>query len=206
MFQEFERNFYLVGTHKQLGCTEKYPSEVDASIKDAFNKNSSTTQEVYYNFFAAKALKIALQPETLLQISRNLQLVLKKDDSLSSIAHAFYVASELGSHGEFALKRIEGTIAQADEVDGKYLQFEGGLSITAAVISSVFKLTTKLNKEIPITTEQATKFTSYFLSRRSVQTPKGVLFSFGSPRSNNAKAKSCPDLHEVIRQCKTDKL
>lgn len=164
----------MVGTHKQFGCTEKYPADVDASIKNAFSKNSSTTQEVYFNFFAAKALKATLQPETLLQISRNLQLVLKKDDSLSSISHAFYVASELGTHGEFALKRIEGTIAQADEVDGKYLQFEGGLSITAAVISSVFKLTSKLNKESPISTEQATKFTSYFLSRRSVQTPKGV--------------------------------
>lgn len=115
-----------------------------------------------------------MQPETLLQISRNLQLVLKKDDSLSSVAHAFYVASELGTHGEFALKRIEPTIAQADEVDGKHLQFEGGLSITAAVISSVFKLTTSLNKPVPITTEQATKFASYFLSRRSVQTAKGV--------------------------------
>lgn len=164
----------MVGTHKQLACTEKYPSEVDASIKNAFSKNSSTSQEVYFNFYASKALKVTLQPETLLQISRNLQLVLKKDDSLSSIAHAFYVASELGSHGEFALKRIDGTIAQADEVDGKYLQFEGGLSITAAVISSIFKLTSKLSKEVPITTEQATKFTSYFLSRRSVQTPKGV--------------------------------
>lgn len=163
-----------MGTHKHFGCTEKYPSDVDASIKNAFSKNSSTTQEVYFNFFASKALKLTLQPETLLQISRNLQLVLKKDDSLSSIAHAFYVASELGTHGEFALKRIEGTIAQSDEVDGKYLQFEGGLSITAAVVSSVFKLASKLNKEVPLTTEQATKFTSYFLSRRSVQTPKGV--------------------------------
>uniref|UniRef100_A0A336MZ42 Dolichyl-diphosphooligosaccharide--protein glycosyltransferase subunit 2 n=1 Tax=Culicoides sonorensis TaxID=179676 RepID=A0A336MZ42_CULSO len=171
---EFEKNFYLVGTHKHLECSEKYPSEVDTSIKNAFSKNSSTTQEVYFNFFATKALKLALQPETLLQISRNLQLVLKKDDSLSSIAHAFYVASELGTHGEFALKRIEGTLAQADEVDGKYLQFEGGLSITAAVISSVFKLTSNLNQKVPLTTEQATKFTAYFLSRRSVQTPKGV--------------------------------
>ncbi|XP_063700975.1 dolichyl-diphosphooligosaccharide--protein glycosyltransferase subunit 2 [Culicoides brevitarsis] len=171
---EFEKNFYLVGTHKHFGCTEKYPSEVDASIKFAFSKNSSTTQEVYFNFFTAKALKVNLPNEMLLQISRNLQLVLKKDDSLSSVAHAFYVAAELGTHGEFAWKRVESTLAQADEVDGKFLQFEGGLSITASVISSIFKLSANLKKEVPLTTEQATKFTAYFLSRRSVQTPKGV--------------------------------
>lgn len=40
---EFERNFYLFGTHKHLGCMEKYPNEVDDSIKNASSKNSSTT-------------------------------------------------------------------------------------------------------------------------------------------------------------------
>lgn len=164
----------MIGTHKQFSCVEKYPSDIETSIKNAFSKNSSTTQEVYFNYFASKALNLQLSHETLVQISRNLQLVLKKDDSLSSIAHAFYVAAELGKNGDFALKRIEGTIAQADEVDGKYLQFEGGLSITAAIISSAFKLTTALNQQPPITTDQATKFAAYFLSRRSVQTPKGI--------------------------------
>lgn len=70
---DFKKNFYLVGAHKQFGCNEKYPSDVDAIIKNAFSKNSSTTQEVYFNFFSSKALKLTLQPATLLRISRNLQ-------------------------------------------------------------------------------------------------------------------------------------
>jgi len=36
----------------------------------------------------------------------------------------------LGAQGKFAFDRIEDAIVQADEVDAKKLQFEGGISIT----------------------------------------------------------------------------
>ena len=47
------------------------------------------------------------------------------------MGYTFHIASELGSAGSFAVKRIEDIIVQADEVDGRYLQFEGGLSVTS---------------------------------------------------------------------------
>ena len=47
-----------------------------------------------------------------------------------SLAQTFHLAAVLGNEGKFAVDRIEDAIVQADEVDGKYLQFEGGLSIT----------------------------------------------------------------------------
>ena len=40
----------------------------------------------------------------------------------------------MGADGSFAFDRIEDAVVQADEVDGKYLQFEGGLSITGKYI------------------------------------------------------------------------
>lgn len=43
----------------------------------------------------------------------------------------FHIASKLGAAGSFAFERIEDAIVQADEVDGKFLQFEGGLSVTS---------------------------------------------------------------------------
>lgn len=43
----------------------------------------------------------------------------------------FHIAALLGPGGSFALDKIEDAIVQADEVDGKYLQFEGGLTVTS---------------------------------------------------------------------------
>lgn len=72
------------------------------------------------------------------------------------------------------------------------LQFEGGLSITgkcdgaflpqspltfficaALIVSGAYKLAAATDKKPPISGEQAVKFSNYFLSRRSVQLPKG---------------------------------
>lgn len=108
------------------------------------------------------------------KISKNLQNILKKDDSLISLGYAFYIAAELGAPAAFVAERVEDAIVQADEVDGKMLQFEGGLSITALIVNGAFKLTKALAKPAPVTEGQAVKLATYFLSRRSVQTPKGV--------------------------------
>uniref|UniRef100_A0A182XZI5 Dolichyl-diphosphooligosaccharide--protein glycosyltransferase subunit 2 n=1 Tax=Anopheles stephensi TaxID=30069 RepID=A0A182XZI5_ANOST len=174
MPQDFEKNFYLIGARKNFGCKEALPAKVESAIKVALTKDASTAQEIYYNFHSAKLAGLAVDDKVRTTLGKNLQTVLKKDDSLNSLGHAFAVAAELGSAGTFAYDRIEEAFVQADEVDGKMLQFEGGLSITALIVNGAFKLATTLSKPAPITTEQAVKFATYFLSRASVQTPKGV--------------------------------
>lgn len=62
------------------------------------------------------------------------------------------------------------------QVDGKMLQFEGGLSVTALVISGAYKLATTVDKAPTINKDQANKFAEYFVSRKSVQTLKGVYY------------------------------
>lgn len=54
------------------------------------------------------------------------------------------------------------------------LQFEGGLSVTAQVISGAYKLAKTIGKAPSINKDQANKFAEYFVSRKSVQTVKGV--------------------------------
>ena len=63
---------------------------------------------------------------------------------------------------------------QADEVDGRMLQFEGGLSITALLVDGAYQLCEASKKPVPLKPEQAVKFANYLLSRKSVQLPKGV--------------------------------
>lgn len=47
-----------------------------------------------------------------------------------SLGYAFHVAAAIGTEGKAVFDRIQDAIAQADEVDSRFLQFEGGLSIT----------------------------------------------------------------------------
>lgn len=85
-------------------------------------------------------------------------------------------------------------------MDRKYLQFEGGLSVTGKIIYDYFKqynccynicfITLALvltgvykfcdavvcNTSFPIQSDQALMFSNYLLSRKSVQTPKGAYF------------------------------
>uniref|UniRef100_U5EVZ5 Dolichyl-diphosphooligosaccharide--protein glycosyltransferase subunit 2 n=1 Tax=Corethrella appendiculata TaxID=1370023 RepID=U5EVZ5_9DIPT len=171
---DFEKNFYLLGTHKQLACSEKIPPTI-SDAKTLLTKDASTAQEIYYNYLSAKASSETIDEATKAKIVKNLQTILKKDDSLNSLGHAFFIAAELGStHGSVIYDRIEDAIVQADEVDGKMLQFEGGLSITALIVNGALKLSSTLGKPSPLNAEQAVKFSAYFLSRSSVQTAKGA--------------------------------
>ena len=104
------------------------------------------------------------------------------------------MAAELGKHGASIADWIESAFAQADEVDGKLLQFEGGLSITSLIINGAFKLSSTLNKPLPLTEEQAAKFVAYFLTRRSVQQAKGaavLLESLGTIANDRKLAPVC---------------
>lgn len=130
---------------------------------------------MFYSYFAQKTLDPSfLTTQVKDKISKNLQAIMKKDDSLQSLGYGFYMATEFWAAGAFALDRIEDAIAQADEIDGKMLQFEGGLSITSLVINGAFKISALNLKPSPISAEQAKKFATYFLSRRSVTTAKGA--------------------------------
>lgn len=172
---DFEKNFYLVGAHKNAKCTSlAIPQTVLNKISSSFSKDVTTAQEIFFNLFASKAMGVTIDAATSAKIAKNLQNILKKDDSLSSLGYAFYIAAEVGAPAAFVVERVEDAIVQADEVDGKMLQFEGGLSITALIVNGAFKVTKALNKPAPITDGQAVKLATYFLSRRSVQTPKGV--------------------------------
>ena len=53
------------------------------------------------------------------------------------------------------------------------LQFEGGLSVTSIVLTGAFALAEKVGKSVPMTGEQAVKFSNYLMSRKSVGQAKG---------------------------------
>lgn len=78
------------------------------------------------------------------------------------------------------------------------LQFEGGLSVTALVLGGALKLTASQKKPHPISPVQATKFATYFLSRRSVQTAKGVHVLLDALTTLNQQKAIAPICMQVI--------
>lgn len=170
-----EALFFATSGWKSIGnCQGTFPSsKVVEAVSGVLKQEGATVTDLYYAVNIYKLLGQKLTPHVS-HIKSVLQALLKKDDSISNLGYSFHVASHLGNDGIFAFERIEDAIVQADEVDGRYLQFEGGLSITALLVSGAYKLAQSVNKAPAITADQAVKFSNYFLSRRSVQTAKGA--------------------------------
>lgn len=126
------------------------------------------------------------------KLAKKLLALLKKDDSLSSLGYGFYVAGHLGAAASSVVDRVEDAIAQADEVDGKMLQFEGGLSVTSLVINGALRVAVYNQKPVPLTPEQTTKFATYFLTRRSVTQAKGASLLLESLRTIMDEKKIAP--------------
>lgn len=153
----------------------------------------ATTAELYYRVATHKYLGVQIDEETQKTLARNLQDLLKKDDTIASLGYAFKVAPELGAGAAFVAERIEDAIVQADEVDGRLLQFEGGLSVTSLVLNGAMTLAKLHNKNSFIDAERAQKFANYFLSRRSVQTAKGAHFLIEALKAlSRAPVKTAP--------------
>ncbi|XP_078038944.1 oligosaccharide transferase delta subunit [Augochlora pura] len=170
-----EKAFYVASASKVIGSCQELPVPALATVlSSAIEKDGSSMLELYYAVNGLTALSEKLSREKVDKITKAVQNALRKDDSLWNLAYAFHVASDLGSSGVFAVDRIEDAIVQADEVDGKYLQFEGGLSVTSFLVNGIFKLSQTLKKKPPLTSQQIVKMANYLLSRRSVQTPRGV--------------------------------
>ncbi|KAK6168009.1 hypothetical protein SNE40_021919 [Patella caerulea] len=126
----------------------------DANVVDIFNA-----------FFALKKLGLKVDNT---KVNKALQEALKKDDSALSYGYSFLIATELSGDVTKYFDNIEDVVAQADEVDEKYLQFEGGLYVSSLVVDSAYKLATKLNKAPTISADKVVKFTNYFLSRKHI--------------------------------------
>ena len=138
-------------------------------LRTILENTKASTAEIRYAAEALKLLNIAIPNGQ--KVAQIIQSRLKEDDSLQSLGHALHAAALLGTAGNFILDRIEEVVVQADEVDGKLLQWEGGLTTTSLLITGLLRIPGAR----PLTAEQAEKLAAYLLTRRTVQTSKGAL-------------------------------
>lgn len=129
----------------------------------------SSTANIRYSLEILTLLKVPLLDAT--KTAQLLKTKLKEDDSLLNLGQTIHAASLLGTAGKFGLDHIEDIVVQADEIDGKLLQWEGGLSVTSLLITGLFRIP----GASPFQVQQAEKIANYLLTRTTVQTPKGIL-------------------------------
>nr|CAG4643903.1 EOG090X04WQ [Lepidurus arcticus] len=167
-----ESAFYVSQTSQALkDCQLNHPANLQQTLSDAILGTSSVA-DIYHASLSLAALGHAVDSAKTLKA---LTAALKKDDNINALGMAFHVGTVLNKEQAASLhKRIEDALVQADTVDNKMMQFEGGLSVTALVLSGVYRLSEVLSKSPPLTADQALKFAEYLVSRRSVQTVKGI--------------------------------
>lgn len=66
-----------------MACTTKLPDNFRTTVSASLQKDSSTAQEIYFNLFTAKTLAVPVDKASADKLAKNLQTILKKDDSLN---------------------------------------------------------------------------------------------------------------------------
>ncbi|XP_076176441.1 oligosaccharide transferase delta subunit [Ptiloglossa arizonensis] len=186
-----EKAFYVASTWKTIGnCQDNPTSVIKKVFMNIVEKDITSMVELYYAISGLGALSEtlplkepqtefnvlseALSDEQVDKIVKAVKNLLYKDEYLLNLGYAFHIASYIGRTGEFIYYGIVDAMVQADEVGGQYLQFEGGLSVTSFLVNGIFKLSKSLFRQPLVSDVEVVKVVNYLLSRRSVQTAKGV--------------------------------
>ena len=99
----------------------------------------------------------------------------KDNDAPNSAAASFLAASVLPDNPDLKpiVSMVEDIVAQADEVNGEYLQYEGGLPVTSKVVTAILALGDQQKQRL-MKEDQAVKFAKYLVSRKYVHTLKDI--------------------------------
>ncbi|KHJ97886.1 ribophorin II [Oesophagostomum dentatum] len=103
------------------------------------------------------------------------RLNIKVRTVLSFLGWVFNAAALLDKpNGAKYFDKIKTLVSQADEVDKKFLQFEGGLTTTAVAVHGIMSLAEKQGKVPAVSKDQILLFSNYLLSRKHVSTEKAA--------------------------------
>jgi oligosaccharyltransferase complex subunit delta (ribophorin II) len=167
-----ESLYHATSIIQLLACARPTSTDLIATLESA-QKADATVDDLFRSSFGL--IHLGKKPQSA-KLAGLLQAALNKNDSLLANGLALQLAAHLTPVDLTAsfVKRVPDLVSQADLVDSRLLQFEGGLGVTAAVLNGIYSLSNAINKPIQVTGEQGAKFTNYLLTRRTVQTVKGA--------------------------------
>ena len=137
-----------------------------ADVQATLTSSSSSQNVADLYFYVNSALNLKQQIDVK-KITKSLLDALKVDSSILNQAYALNIAYNLNENEKPFYNNIEDLLDQADEVDKKFLQYDGGVAVTSMVLEGIFDLSEKL-KQFPAKFDQArlTKFTNYLISKK----------------------------------------
>jgi len=157
-----ESIYYAATAGSALGCAPSVDGEMIAS---AISAPSSVTA-MFHAVGAASALGLEIDAAA---ASSALAALIKKDDGVLAMGYSFHIAAAAGGDElQRFYDNIEDVMEQADEVDGRFSQFEGGLFTSAVIVDGAFKLAQAAAAASVAPPQKVVQIANYFVSRKNV--------------------------------------
>lgn len=110
-------------------------------------------------------------------MEKRLNALAKTDDSILGQGYTLLTGAQLSQPiAKFYADTINDLVQQADEIDGRILQYEGGISTTTLVFSAFYEVAEKAGSSVKIDPKQLIKFANYFSSKRHVATLRSAYY------------------------------
>ncbi|KAJ1351808.1 hypothetical protein KIN20_007959, partial [Parelaphostrongylus tenuis] len=155
-------------------CALSKTNEAQATIENALVDSSPNAENIAQALRSADRLGIKLNKAA---FDKLLEASMKADDSPNNLAWVFNAAALLDKPAAAKyFDKIKNLVSQADEVDKRFLQFDGGLLTTANAVHGILSLAELQGKVPTVTKDQMSLFTNYLLSRKHVFTEKSAFF------------------------------
>ena len=145
-----------------------------STITSTIQSDKSTTADIYHAVRSSVNFGLKVDESA---IEKRLNALAKTDDSIVSQGYALLTGAQLSEPiAKYYVNTINDLVQQADEVDGRTLQYEGGVSTTALVFNAFYEVAAKAGLPVKIDPKQLLKFASYFSTKRHVATLRGAYY------------------------------
>jgi oligosaccharyltransferase complex subunit delta (ribophorin II) len=145
-----------------------------ATLTNAIQSDKNTAADIYFAVRASIQLGLTVDESA---IGKRLNQLAKTDDSILSQGYALLTGAQLSqSIAKSYADTINDLVQQADEIDGRILQYEGGISTTALVFNAFYEVADKAGVPVKIDSKQLVKFAAYFSTKRYVATLRSAYY------------------------------
>jgi len=177
---------------KVLECAEKVDVDVAALVTDNIEAVNLANLVITMGNLGLKVDEAVVKKFVALA---------KDNDTPNAAAASFLAASTLPKDTEGLagiVSMAEDVVAQADEINNEFLQYEAGLALTSKVVTGILALGDAQGVKL-LKDEQAIKFAQYFVNRKYVHAVKDIHHLLLALTALSTNTQSVPVVVSVFR-------